>query len=412
MDTPSDPIASRPNDDRLGLHQPITRRDFVNGALVAGAGLLLSGRVAGATSPADDWNGYGGVGQYRHSNGNTYDVMNAAHGIRRTGRRPSSWCRSRGATSTRCTTSKDYGFYFGSQFGQRPGVWVLDPWGRQLDGAPLSEGVKADLMRWRTVPDDGPRPQVEGDAISRQLDTITLEEHLMARHRISRETVRTFLSPVEGGWYGPGPDALSAYCAYAIETEFPGDGNAELGDQMFPDGNAGFVRLMVKTLIPEAFAGERSVEQVWRTPIRMEALDRAGAPTRIRLSATPSRGLRAVLSLARADGQRRRAQLAHSAQDGDGRLPLVRGARQLSPRAPHVDHGKRRPRHRPRRADRADHQGALFAARAPDRRAGEAGARSCSGRRSRSTSAPSARRWATCLRLAGSIRGATSPASS
>ncbi|MBK6845496.1 MAG: type II toxin-antitoxin system VapC family toxin [Gemmatimonadetes bacterium] len=81
-------------------------------AQVLGASLLtcdrLSGRVAGATSPADDWNGYGGVGQYRHSNGNTYDVMNAAHGIRRTRRRPSSWCRSRGATSTRCTTSSGW----------------------------------------------------------------------------------------------------------------------------------------------------------------------------------------------------------------------------------------------------------------------------------------------------------------
>ena len=63
-------------------------------------------------------------------------------------------------------------------------------------------------MRWRTVPDDGPRPQVEGDAISRQLDTITLEEHLMARHRISRETVRTSLSPVEGGGYGRGIAAV------------------------------------------------------------------------------------------------------------------------------------------------------------------------------------------------------------
>lgn len=82
MDTPSDPAANRPHDDRLGMHEPITRRDFVNGALVAGAGLLLNGRVASAMSPADEWNGYGGVGQYRHSNGNTYDVMTAAHGIR------------------------------------------------------------------------------------------------------------------------------------------------------------------------------------------------------------------------------------------------------------------------------------------------------------------------------------------
>ena len=141
-------------------------------------------------------------------------------------------------------------------------------------------------MRYRTVRDDGPRPQKEGDAISRQLDTITLEEHLMARHRISRATVREFLSPVEGGGYGLGPDVLSAYCAYAPETEYPDDGDATLGDQMFPDGNAGFARLMVKTLIPDAFAGPRTVEAVWRNRVRFGALDRRGQPTRIRLNAT------------------------------------------------------------------------------------------------------------------------------
>jgi spermidine dehydrogenase len=182
--------------------------------------------------------------------------------------------------------SRNYGFWFGPRFGQRPGVWVIDPWGRQLAGAPLSEDVKADLMRYRTVRDDGPRPQTEGDAISRQLDTITLEEHLMARHRISRATVREFLSPVEGGGYGLGPDVLSAYCAYAPETEYPDDGDATLGDQMFPDGNAGFARLMVKTLVPDAFAGPRSVEAVWRNRVRFGALDRRGQPTRIRLNAT------------------------------------------------------------------------------------------------------------------------------
>jgi len=30
----------------------------------------------------DDWTGYGGVGDYRLSNGNTKDVMDAAHAIR------------------------------------------------------------------------------------------------------------------------------------------------------------------------------------------------------------------------------------------------------------------------------------------------------------------------------------------
>jgi spermidine dehydrogenase len=181
---------------------------------------------------------------------------------------------------------KNYGFYFGSQFGARPGVWVIDPWGKQLDGAPLSDAVKAEWLRSRSVDTPGPRPTMEGDAVSRQLDAITLEEHLMARHQISRETVRTFLSPVEGGGYGLGPDALSAYCDYAIETQFPGDGDEALGDQMFPDGNTGFARLMVKTLIPDAFAGPRSVDAVWQNRVRVAALDRAGQGTRIRLNAT------------------------------------------------------------------------------------------------------------------------------
>ncbi|HEY5413770.1 MAG TPA: FAD/NAD(P)-binding protein [Gemmatimonadaceae bacterium] len=385
MDAPDDSTRPAPNDDRLGMNEPISRRDFVNGALVAGAGMLLSGRASAmGTSPADAWNGYGGVGDYRASNGNTYDVMTAAHAMR------DGAYEKTAATDTgemydlvsvggglsglaaavffqknkggRCLVldnhpifggeakrneflvdghrliahqgsaiflvpkkggytdrfyemigmdrstfdyqtwrgpspemalhqspyaePKDYGFYFGPQFGKRPGVWVVDPWGRKLSGAPLSDAAKADLMRWRTVPDDGPRPQTEGDAISRQLDTITLEEHLMARHRITRETVRNFLSPVEGGGYGLGPDALSAYCAYAIETEFPGDGDSALGDQMFPDGNTGFARLMVKTLIPDAFAGPHTVEAVWKSRVNFAALDRGGQHTRIRLNAT------------------------------------------------------------------------------------------------------------------------------
>jgi spermidine dehydrogenase len=353
--------------------------------MVAGAGFLLRGQVPAPTSPADLWNGYGGIGDYRLSNGNTYDVMTTAHAMR-----DGKFARTSGAIDTgetydlvsvgggisglaaavffqknkggRClvldnhpifggeakrneflvdghaltahqgsaiflvpqkggytdrfyemigmdrrtleyqrwsgsspemslsqspyATPKDYGFYFGSQFGKRPGVWVTDPWGRKLEGAPLTDAVKKELMRWHDVPDHGPRPKTEGDDLSRQLDSITLEEHLMARHQISRETVRNYLSPVEGGGYGLGPDALSAYCAYAIETEFPEDGDDKLGDQMFPDGNSGFARLMVKTLIPDAFAGPRTVEAVWRNRVRFAALDRTGQSTRIRLNAT------------------------------------------------------------------------------------------------------------------------------
>src|SRR5438128_1364115 len=189
-------------------------------------------------------------------------------------------------------TPGNYGFYFGPQFGQRPGgggkggVWVMDPWGRKPEGAPISDATRAERLRWGTNRVDGPRPQTEGDAISRQLDRVTLEDHLMTRYNISRETVRTFLSPVEGGGYGLGPDVLSAYCNYAIENQFPEDGDDTLGDQMVPDGNGGFARLNVQTLIPDAFAGPRTVDAVCQNRVSFRALDRAGESTRIRLDAT------------------------------------------------------------------------------------------------------------------------------
>src|SRR5688572_29457530 len=67
----------------------ITRRDFLNGALVGGSAALMAGCKSTtnepATSlapPASSWTGYGGVGDYRQANGNTEAVMQAAHRIR------------------------------------------------------------------------------------------------------------------------------------------------------------------------------------------------------------------------------------------------------------------------------------------------------------------------------------------
>ena len=76
--------------DPLGMTRPITRRDFVNGALVGSGAALLAGCGRGETgSPGaanapsgSPWTGYGGVGDYAWSNGNTRAVIDAAHGIR------------------------------------------------------------------------------------------------------------------------------------------------------------------------------------------------------------------------------------------------------------------------------------------------------------------------------------------
>lgn len=61
----------------------ITRRDFVNGTLVGvGASLLAMPVPLRAQGLTDAWTGYGGIGDYGLSNGNTAAVVNAAHGIR------------------------------------------------------------------------------------------------------------------------------------------------------------------------------------------------------------------------------------------------------------------------------------------------------------------------------------------
>jgi spermidine dehydrogenase len=183
-----------------------------------------------------------------------------------------------------------YGFWFGAKFGHKPGMWVMDPVRRRLESAPISAGNRAEWLRWLTgTPVEEKRfehPKVEGDAASRYLDSITLEQHYMERFGLSQETVRTFLSPVEGGGSGLGPDALSAYSDYAYEMLYPIRDETGGMDQMFAGGNTTIARLMVKALNPLAFDGPDSVEGVSRTAVNFAALDSREAPARIRLGAT------------------------------------------------------------------------------------------------------------------------------
>ena len=85
MDTSDDSRAHDASGERLGMNEPISRRDFINGTLAASAGLWLGGRAPSElVTPwmADEWTGYGGVGEYARSNGNTYEVMSVAHMMR------------------------------------------------------------------------------------------------------------------------------------------------------------------------------------------------------------------------------------------------------------------------------------------------------------------------------------------
>jgi spermidine dehydrogenase len=378
------------SDRLLGMDQNISRRDFLNSSLLAASSLLLS-----SVSPLDllahetasDWNGYGGVGDYRDSHGDTLEIMAAGHGIRdhalhsfgtavdtkevfdcvvvgggisglaaalfferespgkRTcmvlDNRPvfggqaqrnefvvddqrliahqastlffpplpdtflADFYRSIGIHEARfeyqgwggksaemplgntpyTEGGKNSGFYFGEKFGQNPGRWLIDPWGKNLQGAPIPAQSREELLRMQRGPVDGPQrliPKVHGDPGSRLLDSVTLEEHLMHKFGISRETIRTFLAPVAGGGSGIGPDALSAYADYAADVLLPWDYNA--GAQMFPGGNAGVARHMLKALLPAAISGPDTLAGVCQGGIRFAALDRLGQRVRIRLN--------------------------------------------------------------------------------------------------------------------------------
>src|SRR5271166_475279 len=178
-----------------------------------------------------------------------------------------------------------YGFYFGSKFAQTPGLWLIDPWGKKLQGAPISPAARAELLRWRSGPQHPEkRPQYHGDTISRHLDQITLEDHMMELYGISREIIRTFLSPVEGGGSGLGPDVLSAYADYAADMLHPLD--TDDGDQMFPRGNGDIARLMMKSLIPSSISGSGEIDEVCNGQVDFSALDDPSSAARVRLGST------------------------------------------------------------------------------------------------------------------------------
>jgi len=183
-------------------------------------------------------------------------------------------------------------WYFGPAFGQQAGMLLVDPWAKKLEGAPLPEQARRELLQMserRSTRADGSleagtRPKTHGDPASRRLDSITLEDHLIDRYGLSRDTVRRFLSPVSGGGSGIGADALSAYADYAADVLLPWD--YAKGSQMFPGGNTGVARHIVKSLIPDAIPGANTLSDVSRNTVHRTALDRRGQPSRIRTGCT------------------------------------------------------------------------------------------------------------------------------
>jgi spermidine dehydrogenase len=384
-------------DKLLGMNQAVSRRDFLDGVLVASGSAALSAMApVGLLAQTAGWTGYTGEGDYRDSAGNTEEVVYNAHAVRDglydkrpnevtdTGefydcvvvgggfaglsaalffkqRAPGRAClvldnaRIFGGVAKRneflvnghrlyapqasvhfqppypdsflkgvydamgldWSAFKEYqtwngpppdpdlprspyrvsgypkrscyGWFFGAKFGHKLGIWVKDPWSNDLEGTPLSRKTRRELLAWRRGELAAPRLVYDfpGDAVSRQLDGMTLEDLMVRTYGMSRETIRQFFASETAGGFGVGPDALSGFLEYMWSKVIPTvDDSMETGLQMFPGGNSGMTRLIVKTLIPGAIEGPRTMEAVWKNHIDFQALDRPEQPTRLRLNST------------------------------------------------------------------------------------------------------------------------------
>jgi spermidine dehydrogenase len=397
-------VANRRHSDKLlGLNEPISRRDFIDGILVASTAVAVGavcpfahGEQSPGT-PAAGWSGYAGEGDYKGSAGNTEEVIQNAHAVRdgkfdeirhdaaetgeiydcvvvgggHAGLSAGLFFNQQADAKRRCLildnahifggvakrnefvvdghrlyapqasvhfqppypdsflktvydamgldwdAFKSYqkwqgpapeialprspyglgkvsgkealGFFFGAKYGHKPGMWITDPWGKELKGVPFSETTRKEILALRNEKPVVP-PLVydyPGDAISRQLDSMTLEDYFVRTYGVSRETSRLVNTSEAAGGFGLGPDALSAFLVYEWSKIIPTiDDSMESGIQMFPGGNSGMTRLMVKTMIPAAIEGPRSMDTVWKNAVDFDALDRPDQRVRLRLDST------------------------------------------------------------------------------------------------------------------------------
>lgn len=401
-------MAHCPHSDKiLGLNEPISRRDFLDGMLFASTAMAvgaacpftLGAQSPGVTweAPAAGWSGYSGEGDYKGSAGNTEEVIQNAHAVRdgKFDKTPSetvetgevydcvvvggghaglsagmffdkqakakrnclilenahifggvakrnefvvdgrrlyapqasvhfqppypdsilktiydtmgldwnafkSYQKWQGPSPEIALPRSPYGegtingkealgFYFGAKYGRKPGIWITDPWGKGLDGAPFSETTRKEMLALHNEKAVAPPLFYDypGDAISRQLDSMSLEDYFVHTYGVSRETCRLVNTSEAAGGFGLGPDALSAFLFYEWSKIIPTvDDSMATGIQMFPGGNSGMTRLMVKTMIPAAIEGPRSMEAVWKNSVNYGALDQPGQRVRLRLDST------------------------------------------------------------------------------------------------------------------------------
>ena len=190
-------------------------------------------------------------------------------------------------------TQVDIGYYFSRPAGGEKPLWAWNLFANQLEGAPFSPEVKSDLLKWRSTSGGS-------EAVRRHLDTITYKQYLEGELGLRPEVTR-FVEPVIGLICGASPDAVCARAGHnlVIPTSSP-------GGISFPGGNTTFARHLVRALIPDSMPGDLNFADVLNNSVNFAALDRADAPTRIRLNSTVIRvehGAGGVTAIYEKDGK-------------------------------------------------------------------------------------------------------------
>ena len=161
-----------------------------------------------------------------------------------------------------------------------------------LDGAPLSESAKVELLRLFADEED----YLEGMTADQRrgvLESLSWSEYL-AEHAGMGEEVLAFVQKWPEAVWGIGSDAYPAWLAW-LDGQ-PGFAGMDIGYEVpdsvhdesafyFPDGNASVARLLVRKLVPTVAPGN-TMDDIVTAKFDYSRLDRPENTTRIRLRST------------------------------------------------------------------------------------------------------------------------------
>ncbi len=180
------------------------------------------------------------------------------------------------------------------------------PWAALLAEAPLTPAVRADIARLYEAKIDY-MPGLSSQEKKARLARMTYRDFLLNVAKVDPGVLPVFQARTHDEW-GVGIEAVAALEVWAFE--FPGfqglgltpgaaphmgftaSGYAATGGSYkfhFPDGNASIARLLVRSLVPSSMPSSiagSSAEDIVTAAADYGALDRDGAPVRIRLAST------------------------------------------------------------------------------------------------------------------------------